>query len=156
MSQNMISLSLTDADFADIDAALSTLETKLSTLVELPADTRRSLTKMGDKSEAFCRQTLRVLAQNPQMVPPQLDLVEAQHDLLTLDALRGRTVRLRKLLGRVEDSEMALGSDVMSASLEGYAMLKVLGKGSGLEALRQGMGTRFARTAPVAKPATPQ
>ena len=110
---------------------------------------------MGDKSEAFCRQTLNVLAQNPQVVPPGLDLAEAQRDLANLDALRGRTTRLRQLLGRAEDSEMALGSDVMTASLEGYALLKVMGKGSGLEALRKSMSTRFARPASADKaPAT--
>jgi hypothetical protein len=116
----------------------------------LQADERRSLTKMGDKSEAFCRQTLVVLAQNPQVIPPSLDLAEAQRDLAYLDALRGRTMRLRRLLGRAEDSEMALGSDVMSAALEGYALMKVLGKGSGLEAMRKDISVRFVRTAPAA------
>jgi hypothetical protein len=147
MSQNLISLNLTDADYAEIDAHLSGLEAKLEGLVSLPADVRRGVSKMGEKSEAFCRQTLIVLAQNPQVVPPGLDLAEAQRDLAALDALRSRTTRLRQLLGRAEDSEMALGSDVMSASLAGYAVLKVLGKGSGLEALRKNMAVRFARSA---------
>jgi hypothetical protein len=31
---------------------------------------------MGDKSEAFCRQTLNVLAQNPQILPPNYDLAK--------------------------------------------------------------------------------
>jgi hypothetical protein len=147
MSQNLISLHFGEAELAEIDTALNTLEARLAGLMNLPADMRRSLTKMGDKSEAFCRQTLTVLAQNPQVIPPGLDLAEAQRDLANLDALRGRTARLRVLLGKAEDSEMALGSDVMTASLEGYALLKVLGKGSGLEALRQGMSSRFARGA---------
>ena len=38
----------------------------------------------------------------------------------------------------IEDSEMAL---------EGYALLKVLGKGSGLDALRRDMSVRFTRKA---------
>lgn len=100
---------------------------------------------MGDKSESFCRQTLTVLAQNPQIVPPSLDVAAVQASLRQLDALRRRTLRLRRLLGRAEDSEMALGSDVMSAALEGYALLKVLGRGSGLDALRQEIGARFNR-----------
>lgn len=52
-----------------------------------------------------------------------------------LDALRERSARLRQLLGLCDDTELALGSDVMSTALEGYALLKVLGKGSGLEEL---------------------
>jgi hypothetical protein len=124
---------------------LATLETKLAGLIELSVEERRTLSKMGDKSEAFWRQTLTVLAQNPQVLLSGLDVAEAQRDLVNLDRLRVRTNRLRRLMGRVEDSEMALGSDVMSAALEGYALLKVMGKGSGLEALRQGMSARFNR-----------
>ncbi len=45
----------------------------------------------------------------------------------------------------------ALGSDVMSASLEGYALLRVVGQGSGLETLRQSMGARFARRSAATK-----
>ncbi len=145
MSQNIISLSLTAADYAEVDAALATLETKLAGLIDLSTDERRALPKMGDRSEAFCRQTLTVLAQNPQVVPAGLNLAEAERDLSNLDALRSRTTRLRQLFGRLEDSEMALGSDVMSAALEGYALLKVMGKGSGLDALRHGMSARFNR-----------
>jgi hypothetical protein len=155
MSQNLISLNLSEADFAEIDGALGTLETKLAGLLDLNIDERRGLSKMGDKSEAFCRQTLTVLAQNPQVIPPSLDLAEAQRDLANLDALRSRSSRLRQLIGRLDDAETALGSDVMSASLEGYALLKVLGKGSGLEALRQDISARFARAARAPKsPAT--
>ena len=50
------------------------------------------------------------------------------------------------LLERVDDGETALG-DVMSAALKGYALLKVSGKGAGLDALRQGMSARFTRKA---------
>ncbi len=146
MSQNIISLSLTADDYAEVDKALVTLETKLVGLIDLSVSERRALPKMGQKSEAFCRQTLTVLSQNPQLVPSGLNLADAQHDLSHLDALRTRTTRLRQLLGRVDDTEMALGSDVMSAALEGYALLKVMGKGSGLDALRQDMSARFTRT----------
>jgi len=145
MPQNLISIGLSDADYAEIDAALATLEHHFTTLLDLSADARRTLTKMGDKSEAFCRQALVALDQNRQVLPPGLDLIEAQHDLLHFDRLRARGARLHLLQGKVDDTVTALGSDVMTASLEGYALLKVLGQGSGLEALRQGMASRFAR-----------
>ncbi len=64
-----------------------------------------------------------------------------------------RRLRLIRLTELAEDSEMALGSDLMSASLEGYAVLKVSGKGAGLDGLRQMLSARFARkrrTEPVA------
>ncbi len=41
---------------------------------------------------------------------------------------------------------MALGSDVLNACLDGYALLKISGKGAGLEVLRQAMSVRFSRS----------
>ena len=125
MTQNLMSLALSADDLEAIDAALSALEARLTGLVALQPDDRRGLTKMGDKSEAFCRQTLTVLAQNPQVIPPSFDLVEARADLAAVDVLRPRLARLRRLTERAEDSEMALGSDVMFESQEVYALRKV-------------------------------
>lgn len=42
---------------------------------------------------------------------------------------------------------MALGSDVMTVSLDGYALLKIAGKDAGVETLRQAMNTRCNRGA---------
>jgi len=145
MSQNLISLSLTDDDYTAIDQAIATLEARLGGLIDLSVDERRGIVRMGDKSEAFCRQTLSVMTQNRILVPAGVGLDEALNDLNQLDLLRQRTIRLRQLTGRCEDSETALGSDVMSTSLEGYALLKVLGKGSALEGLRQEISARFSR-----------
>ncbi|WP_313918580.1 hypothetical protein [Tahibacter sp.] len=145
MAQNLISLALSDADLAAIDSALVTLEEKFATLISLNPDEIRALAKMGDKSEAFCRQTLVVLDQNRQVVPPSLDLNEALTDLRTIDALRPRLARLERLSKRADDTLIALGSDVLTAALEGYALLRISGKGQGLESLRQGLSTRFAK-----------
>lgn len=130
MSQNLVSLSFPKADVDAIDAALATLEEKLAHLIELSVADRRSLVKMGDKSEAFCRQTLIVLDQNRQILPPTFDLAEATQDLAALDLLRPRFQRLRQLIGKADDTEMALGSDVMSAALE---------------TLREAMSARYSR-----------
>ncbi|MBH1986256.1 MAG: hypothetical protein I8H76_02900 [Burkholderiales bacterium] len=48
-------------------------------------------------------------------------------------------------MGKIDDTLTDLGSDVMNASLEGYALLRIVGEGSGLETLRNSMGARFAR-----------
>ena len=103
------------------------------------------LNKMGDRTEAACRHALIVLAQNRQLLPPGFDLPEVERDLATLDQLRPVFARLRQLAARGEDTEMALGSDILSASLEGYALAKAIGKGAALDALRESMGHRYSR-----------
>ncbi|RDZ28946.1 hypothetical protein [Lysobacter silvisoli] len=145
MSQNLIDLQLPADALNAIDEALNTLESALIGLVALTPDQRRQLTKMGDKSEAFCRQALHVVNENPGILPRNFDLDGLRRDLAALDALRPRAVRLARLNERLQDSDMALGSDLMSAALEGYAFLKIAGKGEGLDALRQMLSARFNR-----------
>jgi len=62
MSQNLLSLQFTAAQLAEVDTALAALENALTGLIALDPDQRRGLVRMGPKSEAFCRQTVKVLA----------------------------------------------------------------------------------------------
>ena len=79
--------------------------------------------------------------------------------MATLDALRPRLARLPKLSQRGDDTRMAVGSDLMTNELEGYAVLKVTGKGQGVDDLRKMLAARFARSsrtpAVLAAPAEP-
>jgi len=145
MTQNLVSMNLTSDQLAAVDAALVALETNLAGMVSLSPQQRRRVPRMGDKSEAFCRQTLSLLGQNPQVVNPGLGLPEAESDLATLDALRPRLQRLARLSARASDTEVALGSDIMSTALQGYALLKVSGRNQSLEGLRASLGSRFAK-----------
>ena len=145
MSQNLVSLTLSDTQLSTIDQCLGDMEAQLTELIAMNTAQRRSLARMGDKSETFCRQTINVLAQNPQIVPPSLKLAEAQADLAALDRLRPRLQRLLRLTERASDTEIALGSDVMNAALQGYALLRVAGKNQGLEGLRKELGSRFIK-----------
>lgn len=146
MSQNIVSLVLTDAQIKAATDALTALEGALGGLISLDAEDRRRLTKMGQKSEVFCRQALSVLTQNPQIVPPSLHVADAQADLLALDRLRPVLDRLQKLAERGSDTEIALGSDAMDVALEGYGLLKVSGKNQGLDGLRKELSSRWAKT----------
>ncbi|MCM8593961.1 hypothetical protein [Accumulibacter sp.] len=145
MTQNLVSLQLSSQDIAAVDAALAVIEEKLAGLIELSVDQRRSLSKMGDRSEAFCRQTMVVLAENRQILPAGFDFAEAEADLRSLDLLRPRFARLRRLAAKAEDTEMALGSDIMNFALDGYAVAKVFGQGDALETLKEAMSSRLAR-----------
>lgn len=145
MSQNVISLTLSEQQLSQASQALDALEQALASLVSLKVEDRRRLNKMGQKSEVFCRQALKVLGQNPHVVPSSLDLAGAQADLLALDQLGPLLDRVQRLAERGRDTEMALGSDVMDVALEGYSLLKVSGKQQGLDGLRAELATRWAK-----------
>lgn len=100
---------------------------------------------MGDKSEAFCRHAVVAFSENPDVLPRNFDLDGFRSDLATLDALRPILGRVGRLYQHMVDTEMALGSDLMSNALEGYAVLKVAGKGQGLDHMREALAARFTR-----------
>ena len=152
MSQNLISLDITDTQVSAALDALAALEAALPGLISMDAEERRRLTKMGRKSEVFCRQALSVLSQNPQIVPPNLGLAEAQADLLALDKLRPVLDRLQRLAARGADTETALGSDVMSVALEGYGLLKLSGRNEGLDDMRKELSSRWAKNRRIPEP----
>ncbi len=143
MSQNIVDITFTADRLTAIDAALATLEAEFAQLIALTPERRRQLNKMGDKSEAFCRQAVDVLEMNPGVTPRNFEHDTLRRDLTALDALRPRMMRVSKLQQRLTDTEMALGSDLIVTAFEGYAYLKVAGKGEGLDQLRKMMAERF-------------
>ncbi len=145
MPQNRISLTLAANAVSDIEAAIATMEQHLAGLIGLQPEERRELTKMGDKSEAFCRAAVTTLRNHSDVLPRGFSLDGYEADLVALDTLRPLLNRLQRLYDRMVDSEMALGSDLMVASLEGYAHLKVAGRGDGLDTLKDALGARFDR-----------
>ena len=157
MSQNLIDLDISDADWTAIDAALATLETKLGAkLLDLTTEQRKSLNKMGEKSEAFCRESLVVGRQKSEelTVRAVAALTKAEGDLVNCDKLRHRLVRLRSITEKADDSEMALGSDVMEYATFQYGLLSAIGAGAGLDELHAQLSARFAKN-PAPAPVTP-
>ncbi|GGD56134.1 hypothetical protein [Pseudoxanthomonas indica] len=148
MKQNRIHLALTSQYLEEqVDKALDTLDAFTHGMISLTPEERKGMTKMGDKSEAFCRLAIDVFKQNENILPKTFDMEAYLLDLATLDLLRARLVRLNRISQMISDTEMALGSDLMVNSLEGYSYLKIAGKSLGLDDLREQMGARFSRRA---------
>jgi len=157
MTQDLLQLDISDEDWSAIDAALLVLETKLAAkLIDLDAEQRSRATKMGPKSEAFARQSLVVGRQFAAKLPTDTasDLNMTEEDLDSLDKLRPRLTRLTAISEKAEDSELALGSDIMVFGLGLYGLLKAMGVGAGLDELKDQMGRRFTRR-PRPEPPTP-
>jgi hypothetical protein len=88
MSQNLVTLAITDEQLAAALAGLQQVEAALPGLIAFEVGERRGLPLMGPRSEPFARQTLRVLEQNPGIVPPS-------HDELRRE-LGGRSAKTRR------------------------------------------------------------
>ena len=145
MSQNLVSLDLTD-DLPKFDAALDAIEGLMDVFVSLTPEQMRKLTKIGEKSETFCRQTVAILDQNRQALPPGFDLDELKRDLAAYDALRPRLNRLKSLVAKCVDTQVALCSDVLTASYDGYGLLKLFGKADNVTPLVESMRSGVRRS----------
>ncbi len=152
MSQNVVSVAFTPDQIASALEATRQIEAALPGLIALPAEASRGMIFMGERSQPFVRRTMRVLADHPTLVPPSLDAAGAQADLLAYDQLVPVLERLQFLTAQVQDTVSALGSDLMSVSLEAYGHIKVSGDDHGLEDLRHQLGSRWNRGR---RPSTP-
>lgn len=144
MGQNLVDTHLTPEDWTTVDEAIARIQATLEPLlVSVTSTDKKFMVKMGNGSEVFCRTALEVMGENVALMPRSFDVDEMRRDLVSHDALNTRIVKVTRLLEQMRDTEMALGSDVMVASLEGYAVLKAVGKGEGVRALRKMLSRRF-------------
>ena len=158
MSQNLISLEVSHQQLETVRTALDQIKAALPGLISIDPADRKGLMIMGPRSEPFARQTLRVLEQNPKIVPPSMDVAAAQADLAAYDRLRPLLERLQRLTSRLDDTVTALGSDTMDFALEGYGQIKLSGGAQGLDELRRELSGRWQKNrrkaaAPAAEPA---
>ena len=145
MTTNRISAALTQADRDTVMMAISTIKSKLPFLVDLTAEERKALPKMGDKSQAFVTKALEVATQNPDFLPRAFDLDEMRRDVELFEKMYPIVVALSQLQELVDDTTMAAGSEAYAAALQVYHYAKASGQGSGLEGMVSEMGQRFAR-----------
>jgi hypothetical protein len=94
-------------------------------------------------AEDFCGETFAVLDINRHVVPPGPGLEQALRDQRALAVVRSVLQELEPLVDRLRDTEMALGNDMLDAALEGYRVLKHVGRSHGLDGLVSEFGARF-------------
>ncbi|MFB2769729.1 hypothetical protein ACE1AT_10635 [Pelatocladus sp. BLCC-F211] len=145
MSRIPISSTLSQTDRDALLKAIATIKEKLPFLIDLSAEERKALPKMGDKSRAFVSKALEVATQNPEFLPRSFDLEEMRKDVQLFEALYPLLLSLTQLQELVDNTCLAVGSEAYAAALQVYSYAKTSGQGSGLNAVVDQMGQRFAR-----------
>jgi len=145
MPDNRVSATLSDADRKAVLDAIETIRTKLSFLIDLTPEQRRSLPKMGDKSRAFVAKALAIAQHNSDFLPRSFSVEEFERDVALAEALLPIMVSLTRLQEQVTDTYTEVGSEAYSASLAVYQYGRNSGDGASLEGLLDDMGQRFAR-----------
>ncbi len=139
---NLASLNIPDADLTQIEASLLVLETKLKPhFVSLTAEQRSSFTKMGTR-EQLVRQAVTAAQQNSGDLPASIGTAAAVADVTALDKYRPLFARVQALAEGCDDTEMAIGIDLMNFALRVYAQLKLSASDS-LKGLLDSLGSFF-------------
>ncbi len=147
VGQDRVQGVLSDASIKNIEAAVATIRNELPFLIDLSADDRHSLLKMGDKSVAFVQAAERLAKRSPEILPRTFDVEEMARDVALVMQLRDIQETVGQLLEGINDTVMGVGSDAYVAALTVYNNARTNGQGAMLDDLLDAMGQRFARKA---------
>jgi hypothetical protein len=119
-SDNRISASLAAADKAAVLAAIQTIRTKLPFLVNLTAEERKVLPKMGDKTLAFDQKCAGYMTAHPELVPGFVSTAELAKDRTLAADLNDIARELGQVAEGVDDTTMLALSEAYMADLSFY------------------------------------
>jgi hypothetical protein len=148
MVSQPLSASLSAADQASIEADLDSIRQKLPFLVNMTAEERRKLAKLGDKTRAFVQKSAEFAARHPDYLPRRFDLDAMREDVDLFMALYPIWVSLNDLQEMVYNTYMLAGSEAYAAAREVYSSAKATGKGEIDSSLNE-MGRRFRKSRKV-------
>lgn len=121
---NRISAELTQQQIDDISAAIATIHTNLDFLINLSAQDRREMPKMGDKTLAFDEKCASHMAAHPEMVPGFVDVAEVTKDRTLRLPLADIERELNELCDMVNDTLLQVSSEIYIADLSFYASVR--------------------------------
>ena len=145
-NQNKIDKQFTAAQLANIDAALSALETELSDLtIPTPQDKARSA-KPPEGAGDWMTKMVTMAGLNLDKLPAAFTVAAVQQDLDLEAQLRERQVRLEAIMNRVNGGIFQAGSDAFAACLNIRRDLIDGGVPDVDNDLDEGMSSYFRRT----------
>lgn len=147
MMENLISISLTDAQWQEAETAVQTLKKLFENqLVTLTPEQRRAISKMGDGSLSFTEKAADYAKSNPEFLPPFIKLEEFESDLKASRMLNNLLQSLSQLTSQIDDSMMMAGSEAFTAARAYYATAKTASKANaaGAKVIVSDLSVRFA------------
>jgi hypothetical protein len=154
MPKNRIDAILTDEQRDQFMAALAAMIAALPFLLDLSPKERIASLKFGEKNRSFVTKGWVVADGHPEILPSGFNLVAFRHDVDLIERLYPLISALEALLGRLQDTYFAAGSDAYASALEVYHFLKLHNETTGaLEDALNDLGRRFAGQGKKATPA---
>ena len=157
MNTNRVSATLSNTDQEAVMAALGVIREKLPFLIDLTTAERRTLSKLGDKTQPFVKKAVDIAQQHPELLPAAF-LDEMRKDAQLLDSLSPIRLAIDLLQKQIDDTALQVGAEAYAAARTVYAVTKTPYAGAILRTAADDMGKRFgrkSRSAAAAAPAVP-
>ena len=133
--------------------AIDTIRQKLPFLIDLTANERVAMAKLGDKSQGFVKKALEIAVQNRGMLPVSFDLEEMRKDAQLFESLSAIQFALDKLHNQVDDTAIQAGGEAYAAARAVYAATKTPFATPALRSATNELRKRFGRKTSPAAPA---
>ncbi len=143
-NQNKVSAALVQQSVTDILAAYATIKQKLPFLINLTDDERAHLPHIGDKSGEVLTQTLNFVAQFPEALPATFNIPEFQKDGALFNPLETVAMASAQNDQIIQDTRLALRSDLLLAILDVYAFAKANNRNGAYDVYVNSMKGHFA------------
>jgi len=152
---NKVRFTLSDLELSEINTALDTLYRILAPkTISLTPKQRRSLAKIGDKSLAFAEKAIELGNQNPDFVPPYVNMEEANIDFQALKLLRMLERKINNLSQLLEDTETQSGNEANTVARGIYDQITDIAKEVGSvesQKAKEELRSRYPKTSTKAK-----
>ncbi len=125
--ENLISISFTEQELAQLDMAIATLENVLQgKTINLTPEQRQQYGSIAEQNKLFVNKAKSYMEQYPQYVPPFLDKAEYDKDYTARQQLENRMQKLASVTEQLSDTKILLDFDNYHNSITFYRNMKYL------------------------------
>ncbi len=153
MNFKKVNASLSAQDMADVRQSIADARQMLDYLINLQPEERGKGLRLGEGSILFAQKTADYVARKPELFPSFHDLAAYTNEYQQWDFTLELRKLLQELLESVDDTLMAMGSHLMTKTLDVYANIKRATASTdivGIDTIYADLQKRFARSSGIA------
>nr|VFK06267.1 MAG: hypothetical protein BECKLPF1236A_GA0070988_1000215 [Candidatus Kentron sp. LPFa]VFK23576.1 MAG: hypothetical protein BECKLPF1236C_GA0070990_1000628 [Candidatus Kentron sp. LPFa] len=156
MPYTNIDATLSPADMKAIKAAIDTILRKMSFLITLTVQERKSTVKAGPDSVSFIQNALTAAEDHPDILPRSFSTPEFERDVELFTQLTELGALIDSLASEVDDTRLAVGGEAMREGSQVYEYVKTAAKTTpGLKPVADQLAERFKKAKKSKKPIEP-
>lgn len=146
ITNNKLSVVLTQAQIDAVKAAINTINTNLPMLLGLTLEERKTLPKVDVNNKIFVEDAINAMETNPSFLPAYFSVAELKKDLTLYQQLDPLLLEINKLAEKIDDTQMLAGSEAYVTALAAYRNFEAAAKAGiqGADTIYELLKARFA------------